>query len=160
MSPIYFLIAFAAGVAISVQAAINSQLAGDFGGNSIAAAFFSFASGTVVLGLISMAEGGLPGALAALPSEPWWHLIGGALGAGALFSTVLLAPRIGLANLLALVIAGQLLSSLGIDHLGLFNVTPRPATAIKMIGALIMLGGLVLTLFGDRLAALLLTRSA
>jgi transporter family-2 protein len=156
----YFLIAFAAGAAISIQAAINGQLAGAIGGNTIAAALFSFASGTLVLALIAVTRGGLPSALAAIPSQPWWRLVGGVLGASAIFSTVLLAPRIGLANLLALVIVGQLLASLSIDNFGLFNVAVRPVSSIKIAGAVVMIGGVLLTLFGERLVTLLATRSA
>ena len=109
----YILIAFAVGVALSVQAAVNGQLAVATGGNTLAAAFYSFLTGTIVLTVIAVLNGNLMSALSVLPKQPWEHLIGGLLGAAAISGTILLAPRIGLANLLALVIAGQLLSSLG-----------------------------------------------
>ena len=108
----YILIAFAVGVALSVQAAANGQLAVAMGGNTLAAAFYSFLTGTIVLTVIAVLNGNLTSALSVLPKQPWGHLIGGLLGAAAISGTILLAPRIGLANLLALVIAGQLLSSL------------------------------------------------
>jgi bacterial/archaeal transporter family-2 protein len=86
-----------------------------------------------------------------LPKQPWEYLIGGLLGAAAISGTILLAPRIGLANLLALVIAGQLLASLAIDHFGILGVAVRPVSVIKAIGALVMISGVLLTLFGDRI---------
>jgi transporter family-2 protein len=64
---------------------------------------------------------------------------------------VLLAPRIGLANMLALVSAGQLLSSLVIDHFGLIGVVTRQVSGIKLAGACVMLAGVSLTLFGHQL---------
>ncbi|OHV78697.1 DMT family transporter [Rhizobium sp. LCM 4573] len=153
MFPLFFLLAFSAGCAISVQAAVNAQLAAGFGGNVFGAAFYSFATGAVALGLIAFAHGGLPAALATVPAQPAWKLIGGLLGAGAIFSTVLLAPKIGLANLLILVIAGQLVTSLVIDNFGLLGAQLRSVSLVKMTGALLVVGGALVTLFGDRVVA-------
>lgn len=152
MNMLFWLIAFAAGCAISVQAAVNSQLARGLGGNTPAAALVSFAVGAVALGLIALSRGGMATAIASLPSQPPWRFAGGVLGAAAIFSTVLLAPRIGLANLLALVIAGQLLSSLAIDHFGLVGAAVREVSAIKLAGALVMVIGVVVTLFSQSIA--------
>lgn len=158
MPALLFLLAFGAGTAISVQAAVNGQLAAAIGGNTIAAALFSFFSGTILLAAIAIARGGLPDALAQIPAQPWPRLIGGFLGASAIFCTVLLAPRIGLGNLLALVIAGQLLSSLLIDNYGLLGVAVRQVSLVKIGGASVMIAGVLLTLFGDRLVALVSSR--
>ena len=147
----YILIAFSVGVALSVQAAVNGQLAVAMGGNTLAAAFYSFLTGTIVLTIIAVLNGNLMIALSVLPKQSWEYLIGGLLGAAAISGTILLAPRIGLANLLALVIAGQLLSSLAIDHFGILGVAVRPVSGIKTIGALVMIAGVLLTLFGDRI---------
>jgi len=149
MNTLFWLIAFAAGSAISVQAAVNTQLANDMGGNTPAAALVSFAVGAVALGLIALSRGGVSGALASLPSQPLWHFAGGVLGAGAIFSTVLLAPRIGFANLLALVIAGQLSSSLAIDHFGLVGAVVREISLVKAAGAVVMVAGVFITLFSN-----------
>jgi len=147
----YILIAFSVGVALSVQAAVNGQLAVAMGGNTLAAAFYSFLTGTIVLTIIAVLNGNLMIALSVLPKQSWEYLIGGLLGAAAISGTILLAPRIGLANLLALVIAGQLLASLVIDHFGILGVAVRPVSVIKAIGALVMISGVLLTLFGDRI---------
>ena len=159
MTAFLFLLAFAAGTAISVQAAVNSQLAAAISGNTLAAALFSFFSGTILLAVLALARGGLGEALTQMPALPWSRLSGGLLGASAIFCTVLLAPRIGLSNLLALVIAGQLLSSLLIDHYGLLAVTVRPLSTLKIAGAIVMLAGVMLTLSGDRLSVILAGRS-
>ncbi|WP_397453635.1 DMT family transporter [Pseudomonas sp. NA-150] len=100
-------------------------------------------------------RGGLADSLSIVPAQPAWRLVGGILGAGAIFCTVWLAPRIGLANLLVLVIAGQLLSSLALDHFGLLGMVVRPAAAVKIAGASIVLLGVSVTLFGERMIALL-----
>jgi transporter family-2 protein len=150
---ISFALAFIAGIAIAVQAAVNSQLAGAMSGNTMAAAFYSFLTGMIALGVIAFLRGGLAESLSIVPSQPAWRLVGGILGAGAIFCTVWLAPRIGLANLLVLVIAGQLLSSVAIDHYGWLGAAVRPAAAIKIAGAAVVLLGVAVTLFGERLLA-------
>jgi transporter family-2 protein len=148
---IFILIAFFAGVALSVQAAVNGQLAVAMGDNTFAAAFYSFLTGTIVLTVIAIANGHLTASLSVIPAQPWPYLIGGLLGAAAISGSILLAPRIGLANLLALVIAGQLLASIVIDQFGMLGVEMRTVSIIKFGGALMMMAGVVLVLFGDRL---------
>ncbi|WP_420995566.1 DMT family transporter [Cupriavidus sp. 30B13] len=155
MNPFLLLTAFAAGAAISVQAAVNSRLAAGLGGNTVAAGFLSFLVGTVALAAIAVGKGGLASAVASLPGQPAWRFTGGLLGAAAIFCTVLLAPRIGIANMLALVIMGQLFTSLAIDQFGIAGMAVRPLTGVKVAGAAVILGGVLLTLFGDRAMALL-----
>jgi len=159
MNPALLLMAFVAGSAISIQAAVNSQLAGGIGGNPVVAGLVSFFLGTLALATLAVTRGGFSAAVALLPSQPLWSFGGGLLGASAIFCTVVLAPRIGLANMLALVIAGQLLASLTIDHFGLVGVAIRQVSGIKLTGAIVMLLGVAITLFGDSLVATLSRQS-
>ena len=152
MSTIYYLIAFAAGLGITLQTTLNSQLARGLGGDAVTAALFSFAAGAFGLGIYSLLRGGLFTSLAAISSQPLWSLAGGLIGACALFSYVVLAPRIGLSALLGLAIVGQLLSSQMIDHFGLLGAIKRPVSMLKLGGMLVMLAGLAIMLFGDRLS--------
>lgn len=152
MSTIYYLIAFAAGLGITLQTTLNSQLARGLGGDAVTAAMFSFAAGAISLGAISLLKGGLSASLATLPSQPLWSLAGGLIGACALFSYVVLAPRIGLSALLGLAIVGQLMSSQVIDHFGLLGAIRRPVSVMKLCGLSVMLAGLAIMLLGDRLS--------
>ncbi len=54
-------------------------------------------------------------------SVPKWQLTGGILGAFYVFVMVLIVLKVGVANSLAAVIAGQLVMSSIIDHFGLFG---------------------------------------
>lgn len=155
MNIVFYLLAVTVGVAISVQAAVNSQLAHGLGGNAVMAALVSFACGTAVLVLAAAARGGLAESFGALATQPLWKFAGGFLGAGFVFGTVFLAARIGLLNLVVLVIAGQLLMSMAIDNFGLIHMAVRKVSAVRMAGALVMVLGVALTLFGDRLVAAL-----
>ncbi|HGH4667016.1 TPA: DMT family transporter [Enterobacter cloacae] len=149
---IYYLIAFAAGLGITLQTTLNSQLARGLGGDPVTAALFSFDAGAFSLGIYSLLRGGLFTTLAAIASQPLWSLTGGLIGACALFSYVLLAPKIGFSALLGLAIVGQLLSSQVIDHFGLLGAMRRPVSILKLSGMLVMLIGLAIMLFGDRLS--------
>ncbi|CAM3651470.1 DMT family transporter [Halomonas sp. AOP12-C2-37] len=154
MNSVYYLLAIFAGLGITLQTTLNGQLAKGIGGDSVAAALFSFTAGAVCLGLFSLMRGGIVTSLVAIPAQPWWSLIGGVLGASALLSYVVLAPKIGLSALLGLAIAGQITSSLFIDHFGLMGADERPVSLIKLCGSIVMLVGLAIALFGDRLSAL------
>lgn len=50
MSAIYYVIAFAAGLGITLQTTLNSQLAKGLGGDPVTAAFFSFTAGALSSG--------------------------------------------------------------------------------------------------------------
>ena len=154
MNAAYYLLAVCAGLGITLQTTLNSQIAKGVGGDSVAAALFSFTAGAVCLGVFSLMRGGIVASLAAIPAQPWWSLLGGLLGAGALLSYVVLAPKIGLSALLGLAIAGQIISSLVIDHFGLMGASERPVSLIKLAGSMVMLAGLAIALFGDRWSAL------
>ncbi|EFE95984.1 DMT family transporter [Serratia odorifera] len=152
MGMTYYVIAFAAGLGITLQTTLNSQLAQGLGGDSVTAALFSFAAGAFSLGVYSLLRGGSFTSLTAIPSQPLWSLTGGLIGACALFSYVVLAPKIGFSALLGLAIVGQLISSQMIDHFGLLGAIRRPVSLLKLGGMLVMLTGLVIMLFGDRLS--------
>ncbi|MBA2926802.1 DMT family transporter [Pseudomonas sp. P7] len=154
MNAAYYLLAIAAGLGITLQTTLNGQLAKGVGGDSVAAALFSFTAGAVCLGVFSLMRGGIVASLAAIPAQPWWSLLGGLLGAGALLSYVVLAPKIGLSALLGLAIAGQIVSSLVIDHFGLMGASERPVSLVKLAGSMVMLTGLAIALFSDRWSAL------
>lgn len=153
MNVVYYLLAICAGLGITLQTTLNTQLAKGVGGDSVAAALFSFTVGAMCLGFYSLMRGGIVASLSAIPAQPWWSLLGGVLGASALLSYVVLAPKIGLSALLGLAIAGQIISSLFIDHFGLMGAAERPVTLIKLGGLIVMLAGIAIALLGDRLSA-------
>jgi transporter family-2 protein len=152
MNLLYYLMAICAGLGITLQTTLNAQLAKGVGGDSVAAALFSFTAGALCLGLYSLMRGGIVASLVAIPAQPWWSLLGGLLGAGALLSYVVLAPKVGLSALLGLAIAGQIISSLVIDHFGLLGAAQRPVSLIKLGGLIVMLAGLAVALLGDKLS--------
>ena len=151
---VYLIIALAAGVALATQSAINTQLAKAMSGEAVIATFISFAVGTIVLFFIAWVKTDLWGNLSAIPSQPWWKLIGGVLGAIVVFTTVLLAPKLGLTAMLFFIIVGQLITAATIDHFGLIGMPIREVNITKFIGLIIVAFGLVFYFFGDKLVEL------
>ena len=151
---VYLIIALAAGVALATQSAINTQLAKAMSGEAVIATFISFAVGTIVLFFIAWVKTDLWGNLSAIPSQPWWKLIGGVLGAVVVFTTVLLAPKLGITAMLFFIIVGQLITATTIDHFGLIGMPIREVNITKFIGLIIVASGLVFYFFGDKLVEL------
>ena len=151
---VYLIIALAAGVALATQSAINTQLAKVMSGEAVIATFISFAVGTIVLFFIAWVKTDLWGNLSAIPSQPWWKLIGGVLGAIVVFTTVLLAPKLGITAMLFFIIVGQLITAATIDHFGLIGMPIREVNITKFIGLIIVAFGLVFYFFGDKLVEL------
>ena len=151
---VYLIVALAAGVALATQSAINTQLAKAMSGEAVIATFISFAVGTIILFFIAWVKTDLWGNLSAIPSQPWWKLIGGVLGAIVVFTTVLLAPKLGITAMLFFIIVGQLITAATIDHFGLIGMPIREVNITKFIGLIIVAFGLVFYFFGDKLVEL------
>ena len=66
-------------------------------------------------------------ALDRVAGAPWWAWLGGLAGAAYGVAAVLLVSRLGAATLMALVVAGQLLCSVLLDHFGWVGFEVHPA---------------------------------
>ena len=146
----FIIIALCAGFALATQAAINSQLASAMAGQPVVAALISFATGTLALFLICIWKADLFEAWQQLPKQPWWKLIGGPLGALVVFTTIFLAPQIGITNMLFFIIVGQLIAATVIDHFGLLGMPARPMQIWQVIGFAIISLGLAIFFFGKK----------
>jgi len=147
---IFLLMAFVIGLIIPLQSAVNNALQSTLRSGSMLAALVSFAVGTLALGVIGAATGQPFATLGGLPRVPWWQWTGGLMGAFFVFGSTLLAPRIGLAAMISLIVAGQVLSSLVFDRFGLVGLSVREVSWARIAGAVLILGGVLLVNFGDR----------
>ena len=136
------LLVLAAGGMISLQAPTNAMLA-RAGGSPVLAALISFAVGTVVLLGVWLASGSRPRAssFAGLPPYAWF---GGAYGALYVAVAAYAAPKIGLASLTTIGIAGQIVMALLLDHVGALGLPRDPLSIGRIAGALLVVAGVVL----------------
>jgi transporter family-2 protein len=139
----YILLAMIAGACAPLQAGINSQLR-LWTADPIVAATISFAVGTLgLLAYVMVLRIPWP-PFSTAGSLPWWQWTGGFLGAFLVVITIILAPRMGAATMIGFFIAGQMLASLVMDHFGLVGYDMRPASLLRMIGAALLIIGVVL----------------
>ena len=134
------------GGMVALQGPINSQLGKSIG--TFQAAFFSFATGTIILALIAgLARGGF-GQIAEARSLAPQYLIGGALGACYVSSVLVTVRTLGAGGIVAATIAGQLTMSVLIDQFGWLGLDKDPISAMKVIGVLLLAGGTLLVIRG------------
>jgi bacterial/archaeal transporter family-2 protein len=139
----YVLMALIAGATLPTQAGINAQL-NLWSGSPVLAAAISFAVGTAALILYILALRIPVPALAAAAGHPWWIWTGGTLGAFFVAALVILAPKLGAASMVALVVAGQMIASLVLDHFGMVGYTVHPVNPIRLFGAGLVVVGVIL----------------
>jgi bacterial/archaeal transporter family-2 protein len=143
---LYLLFAFAGGVVLPFQAGVNAQLA-DWLGSPVRAAFVSFLVGTIVL-LVAAALVFKPlTSWGRLGDAPWWVWLGGALGAFYVAASIVTAPRLGAATLIAFVVAGQAVTSLVVDHFGWVGFEPQHISAGRVVGMLLVCAGVAFVHF-------------
>ena len=139
----YLMFAFAAGVALPVQFGINAQLA-NWLDSPVRAAFVSFLTGTIVLaGAAALVFKPLP-SVSRLGHAPWWVWVGGAFGAFYVAGSIVAAPRLGAATLVAAIVAGQSLASVVVDHFGWVGFEPKHVSAGRLAGVVLVGAGVVL----------------
>jgi transporter family-2 protein len=145
-TPLLALAAALAGCGLAFQAAVNAQMRA-FVSHPLVAALASFAIGTgalAVLAGVAMLAGAPRPAMARVLEAPWWVWVGGLLGAYYIFTTVTVTTRLGPAVFLALVIAGQLVTAVAIEHAGALGVARQPVSAGRIAGVALMVLGVVL----------------
>ncbi|MDQ7832375.1 MAG: DMT family transporter [Desulfovibrionaceae bacterium] len=139
----FLLMALTAGILIPVQAGINALL-GRMVGGAEAAAFISFVVGTVVLAAYLLVFR-IPLPLGqTVAAAPWWYWTGGAFGAFFVAASVLLVPKLGAGVMISVIIAGQIVSSLALDHFGVLGYPVRPLDLQRIIGAAFLAAGVFL----------------
>jgi transporter family-2 protein len=144
MGFVWSLLGILSGAFIAIQAPINAQLARGLG-LPVAAAFFSFLSGAVVLGVVTVAMTRLQGiSLDWKAPAPWLFIVGGILGGFYVTLSTILIPRIGAAALMAFLVAGQLIAGMLLDRIGFMGFAVREISVGRIAGAVLLLAGALL----------------
>ena len=145
MRTFYVILALVGGAGVVVQVGMNSALR-RYAGQPVWATLVSFMVGTGAISVAFVATRQTWPARAQFAGGPWWIWVGGLLGAAYVFSSVIAGPRLGAAAYLACVIVGQLLASILIDHYGWVGFPVHTASPGRILGAVLLLGGVALVL--------------
>lgn len=143
MKWLFFLLSFVSGAAMSIQSGINSQLRQGVN-NALFASLVSFIVGTIPLLLIVLFQKQPLPSFDTLSNVNSWKYMGGLLGAFIVTASLLSIAQIGATSMFMLVIAGQLLMALLMDHYGWLGVDIQKINPQKIIGVLLLFGGVFL----------------
>lgn len=141
---IYPILAILAGAMTAYQPLVNARLVPHVGA-PIWASFVSFAVGTVILFVLGLF---INGKFMVLETDglKWWMFVGGALGAFFVTVSIYIVPHLGVASMIALFIAGQLVAAALLAHFGILSAAPNPITWQKLFGMVLLAAGAVITL--------------
>jgi transporter family-2 protein len=139
----YLLFGFAAGAMLPIQFGINAQLA-NWLDSPLRATLVSFAVGTLALFLVMVVAYRDWPSSGQIGGAPWWVWAGGLLGAFYVLGSVVTAPKLGAATLVAVILAGQAVASLLVDHYGWVGFDENPVTPGRLLGIALVAAGVAL----------------
>jgi bacterial/archaeal transporter family-2 protein len=141
----FFLCALAlgAGVSVTTQQVLNGNLRTALGSPAWAG-LISYAGGllTMIVVVLALGEGVPP--FRVMAGVPWWAWSGGLFGGAFILLAILLLPSLGAATLFALVIAGQVLAAVTLDHFGALGLAPHPIGTARLMGSAFLIVGVLL----------------
>lgn len=143
MNYILTTLAFFVGGLIPVQVGVNAELA-KYVNSPVLAALVSFLVGgmCLIVGAIVI-KAPLP-SLNQINSLPTWLWGGGMIGAAVVLGSILAGPKIGALALVSLLLAGQLVASILIDHYGWLGFPIQKMNVQRLLGVLLLVGGFLL----------------
>ena len=140
MKILFYLLPVFAGIAITIQAGVNSQLRVAID-HPLLAALISFIVGTVALGVLLLFSKQVMPDLAQYSTINWYKYTGGLLGAFVVTVTLLSVKQIGAGNMVVLIVAGQLVTAVLMDHFGVLGLNPNPVSVQKLLGIGLLIAG-------------------
>lgn len=131
------LLAAISGFAITLQAQFMGLLDRTLGTRE--SVLITYASGGALAVILALASGRLN--FRGADSLPWYAYTTGVLGLVIVGTIGYVVPRIGAARGLTMIVASQFLLAALIDHFGLLGALPRPLDLSRIVGLMVMLGG-------------------
>ncbi len=143
MNYFYTSMAFFVGFMLPIQVGINAELA-RFINSPVLAALISFVVGAAFLGAsVLLFKIPFP-AFSHVTSMPTWAWGGGLIGAAVVLGSIIAGPKIGALALVGILLVGQLIASVLIDHFGWLGFPIQKMNAIRLVGVLLLVGGFFL----------------
>lgn len=134
-----------AGACISLQAPINAALGRSVQSPLVAAAI-SFGVGFVLLVFMALLAGDGGGFAVAL-QQNWYFWLGGILGAFYVWTIVWAMPALGVLTAICTLALGQIIAAVILDKIGAFGLPIREISLPRLLAAVMVGGGIVLSRF-------------
>lgn len=142
---VFSLLVVGAGISLALQQILNANLRMQIG-SPWWAGFVSYFVGMLVMLFVALVAPGPRLSFSSIVANEgnWMAWTGGIFGAVFIATVILMVPRLGTAAVLALIVVGQMLGSLTFDHFGLLGMVQRSASVVRLIGAGLLVLGVVL----------------
>ena len=141
MRIVLYAMAIAAGAAAACQAAANAALAARAG---LAAALVLNTVIVLAATVVMLFAAGGPRALPALAGAPPHHYVAGLCGFVIIACLTVAVPRLGAATTLALMVLGQGVLALVIDHFGLWSLPVVAVSGTRLFAVALLMAGVLL----------------
>ncbi|MES2691606.1 MAG: DMT family transporter [Bacteroidota bacterium] len=138
---IWIILAFLSGTFLPVQAGLNTRL-GKAAQSPVHAALLSFIIGTVaIITYIIITKQTF--SWTGLKTAPAYAWAGGLLGAFYVTVIILAFPQLGPGLTFGLIVAGQMILSLFLEHFNLLVSEPHPINLPRVLGVLLIVAGVI-----------------
>jgi len=137
----FAVIALIGGAAVPFLASINASFGQQIGSIWLAALTLCLVAFLSILA-VGLTQG-VPTASTVLAGD-WWHYSAGCFFAVYVVSITFVAPRIGLANAIILVVVAQIFTAVAIDHFGLLGQKVTPVDWKRALGVVFLVLGVAL----------------
>lgn len=166
MDALLLLLAFGAGLAAATQVLVNGSISEQRGAPEALMVSVTVTFGAVVVFMLAryLVGGGLnlrtPTAplvyllpltvvmlfafLGVARGFEWYQFLGGLAGALIVLTVAFVGPRVGIAATSAALVCGQMVGAVAYDHLGLLEQAKDPIDALKVLGTLLIVAGVLL----------------
>jgi transporter family-2 protein len=138
----WIILALLSGAFLPIQAGLNTKL-GKTLESPLYSALVSFVVGTVGL-IIYILVTRQTMSLSGIKEAPSYVWVGGLLGAFYITVIVVVFPKLGPGLTFGLIVAGQMVVSLVLEHFNILVAQQTPVNFMKVVGVLLVIAGVII----------------
>lgn len=139
----FSILAILGRVSVAIQQVLNANLRVALD-SAAWSGFVSYFVGVACMALLALALRDPIPSVAVAARVPWWAFSGGLFGATFIALAIFLIPKLGAASFIVLLVTGQMLASMMVDHFGWFGLPEHPIDLPRIVGTALLIGGCVL----------------
>lgn len=144
ISIIAILLALLAGMFVPLQTGANAFLSKGLGHGMLSTLVVFLVASITSLIILLIQRPEIP-SINQMTIIPWYAwLVGGVLGTAYIFILIYTAPKLGMASVVGLVVLGQMLMAMVMDHFGWLGLSIHAFNWRRLGGALLMIIGLLI----------------
>ena len=136
-------LALLAGVSVVIQQVLNANLRTELS-SAVWSGFMSYFLGLMCMIVLAVVLRDPVPSTAVLARIPLWAWSGGIFGAIFIGLSIVVAHKLGAATLVALLVTGQMIAAIVLDHFGWLGMPQRPIDVYRVIGVGLLIGGVLL----------------